>query len=116
MRIRKMFHWHQTWKHMHKITKKVLEKRAVMEIINYFEPQIEAIIRQSVVELNKINELKKIQGLHTKKRIDQDCIKNAIKTINNNGHSSVSKQTGGMIPKEKRNEKHPKKDALTEVT
>ena len=38
---------------MHKITKKEIEKRAVMEIINYFEPQIEAIIRQSVVELNK---------------------------------------------------------------
>jgi hypothetical protein len=111
-----MLRWNQVWKHMRELTKREVEKRAVMEIINYFEHQIDTVIKQSVTEFEKINELKKIQGLHTKKRIDQDCIKNAIKTINNNGHSSVSKQTGGMIPKEKRNEKHPKKDALTEVT
>jgi hypothetical protein len=98
---------------MRRITKKEIEKRAIMEIINYFEQQIDAIIKQSVIELRKINELKKIQGLQTKKRIDQDCVRNAIKTINNNGHSSPSERTGGKIKKETEPEIHTQKN--TEV-
>lgn len=55
---------------MRRLTKREIEKRAVMEIISYFEPQIDAVIKQSVVELERINGLKEIQGLHTKVRID----------------------------------------------
>ena len=83
---------------MRKITKREIEKRAVMEIINYFEPQIDSVIKQSVVELEKINDLKEIQGLHPKIRIDQDCIRNAIKTLNSNSDYE-SQKNGGKYKK-----------------
>ena len=100
-----MLHWMQVWKHMHDLTERDIEKRAVMEFICYFEEQINLVIKQSAKELDKKNELNEIQGLKQKQRIDQGCIMDAIKSINNNGHSSSSKRTGGMIPKDK--EKHP---------
>ena len=106
-----MFHWHQIWKHMRKITKREVEKRAVMEIIDFFEPQIDAVIKQSTIELEKLNELRKLQGLDSKVRIDRDCIKNAIKNINSNEYSFLSKKTGGILKKkEKAIEKHPQKE------
>lgn len=113
-----MLHWHQIWKHMRKLTGKEIEKRALMEIINYFEDQIDVVIKQSVIELDKINELNKIQGLEIKKRIDRKCIRGAIKTINSNNYSYLPEKTGGKLEKkEKINEKHlPKKDFFTEVT
>jgi hypothetical protein len=94
---------------MRKLTHREVEKRAVMKLIDHFESQIDAVIKQSVAELDKINELKIIQGLHTKKRIDQDCIKNAIKTINSNMHSNLSEKTGGNKKVGEINEKHPQK-------
>jgi len=102
---------------MRHLTDREVEKRAVMELIDYFEPQIDTVIKQSVVELAKMNEIKKIQGLASKVRIDQDCVKNAIKTINSNGHSSLSEKTGGMVQKEEnRIEKHSQiKDVSMEV-
>ena len=103
---------------MREVTDKEVEKRAVMEFVFYFENQMDKVIHQSVKELDKLNELKKIQGLHQKIRIDKDCIRNAIKTINPKGHSPSSEKTGGILKKkEKKSEKHlPKKEFLTEVT
>lgn len=92
---------------MRKLTDREIEKIAIMEIINYFEPQIDAVIQQSAIELEKLNKLKKIQGLNTKMRIDRVCIKNAIKTINSKRHSSSSEKTGGIPKKEGKFEKHP---------
>jgi hypothetical protein len=88
---------------MRRITKREIEKRAVMQIINHFEQQIESVIKQSVIEFEKINELKKIQGLHTKKRIDEDCIRNAIKHIYGKRHSDLPKK-GRKVIKEKKEE------------
>ena len=106
-----MLHWHQVWNHMRKLTHREVEKRAVMEVIDYFEPQIDAVIKQSIVELDKLNVLKQSQGLAPKVRIDRECIKNAINTINSNGYSSLSEKTGGIIKKkEKKFEKHPQKE------
>ena len=103
---------------MHELTNKDVEKRAVIELANYFEKQIKNVILQSVMELDKQNKLRKIQGLYQKSRIDRACIQTAIKTINSNGYSSMSNsnRTGGKKRKKKKIEKHlPKKDFLTEV-
>lgn len=110
-------YWYTIWRHMRKLTGKDVEKRAVIELVVYFENQIDKVIHQSIKELYKLNELKKIQGLYPKKRIDKTCIWNAIKTINSNEHSVLSVTTGGKEKKEKINQKHlPKKEFLTEVT
>lgn len=113
-----MLHWYTIWKHMREVTDKEIEKRAVMEFVYYFENQMDKVIHQSAKELDKLNELKKIQGLHQKIRIDKDCIRNAIKTINPKEYSPSSEKTGGTIEKkEKKSKKHlPKNDFLTEVT
>lgn len=111
-------HWYTIWRHIREITGKNVEKRALIELIIYFENQIDKVIHQSVKELYKLNELKKIQGLYPKKRIDKTCIWNAIKTLNSNEHSILSEKTGGTLEKkEKKSKKHlPKNDFLTEVT
>lgn len=83
-----MFHWHQVWKHMRVITKKDIEKRAIWELIDYFEDQVNMVIQQSLIEHKNLNELKKLQGLDPKVRIDKDCIKRAIQTINSESNRS----------------------------
>ena len=108
-----MFHWNQVWKHMRDLTNRDIEKRAVMEFIYYFEEQIDMVILQSARELNKRNELYRVHKLKQKQRIDSECIREAIKTINNNGHSSMPEMAGGKT-KETKREKHSKED--TEVT
>jgi hypothetical protein len=95
-----MLYWKQVWKQMRDLTDKEIEKRAVMEFICYFEEQMNMVISQSVKELKKRNRNSAIQGLRKGERIDSECVRNAIKTINNNGHSSVSERTGGKSKKE----------------
>jgi len=111
-----MFHWNQIWKHMRMITNKDIEKRAIWELIDYFETQIDAVIKQSVIELNILNKLNEIQGLDPKSRIDKECIRNAIKTLNSDGYSSMSERTGGITKREENFEKHSQKlNVFTEV-
>ena len=111
-----MFHWNQIWKHMREITDRDIEKRAVWELIMYFEDQIDAVIKQSLIELDKLNELNEIQGLDPKSRIDKYCVRNAIKTINSEDYSNMSEETGGNIEKKEKFEKHSQNlNALTEV-
>jgi hypothetical protein len=108
-----MLHWNQVWKHMHGKTGVHIEKRAVMEFIRYFEEQMNMVISQSAKELKKRNSLNGVQGLRPRQRIDHKCVREAIKIINNNGHSSPSKRTGGKIKKESKREKHSQEN--TEV-
>ena len=89
-----MFHWHQIWKHMRMLTNSDIEKRAIMELIYYFEPRIDAVIKQSEQERKTINEIRSIQGLHPKQRIDGECVRKAIKTINSNHITSTSNGGG----------------------
>jgi hypothetical protein len=84
-----MLHWYQVWKHMHELTGKDIEKRAIMEIICYLERLIDDVIRQCLVEFRKLNDLRKVQGLHSKMRIDQECVREAIKTLNVNNHTGL---------------------------
>ena len=107
-----MLYWKQVWKHMHGLTKREIEKRAVMEFICYFEEQMNMVISQSLKELEEKNRYNEIQGLRQCQRIDYECIREAIKTINNGGHSSASGRTGGKSKKEER-EKHSREN--TEV-
>ena len=111
-----MFHWNQVWKHMRMITNKDIEKRAIWELIDFFETQIDAVIQQSLIELEKLNQLKEIQGLDPKSRIDKYCIRNAIKTINSEEYSSESERTGGKVARKERIEQQMQNlNALTEV-
>jgi len=91
---------------MRKVTGRNIEKRAVMEFICYFEEKMNMVIEQSVKELKKKNGLEGIQGLRPQERIDRGCIRKAIKSINNNGHSSMPGRAGGKKPKEKQDERH----------
>ena len=111
-----MFHWNQVWKHMRMITNKDIEKRAIWELIDFFETQIDAVIQQSLIELEKLNQLKEIEGLDPKSRIDKYCIRNAIKTINSEEYSSESERTGGIIERKEKIEQHMQNlNALMEV-
>jgi len=87
---------------MRQITNKEIEKRAVAVLIEYFEPQIDAVIKQCPIELDKINHLKQIQGMYTKDRIDEECIRNAISFIKLKGNAVLPK--GGE--KQKKGEKN----------
>ena len=108
-----MFHWNQIWKHMRTITNKDIEKRAIWELIGYFENQIDLVIKQSVIELNKLN---KIQGLDPKSRIDKECVRNAINTIISNDYCSITGETSDIVKRERNFEKHPQNlIALPEV-
>ena len=110
-----MFHWYQVWKRMHEITGREIEKRAIMELISHFEPKIDKVIKQSLVELEELNELRRIQGFDPKKRIDAECVRRAIKSINQKNDSPLPFKAGGEV-KEKENEKHsPVGNLLTEV-
>ena len=108
-----MLYWTQVWKQMHELTGAHIEKRAVMEFISYFEEQMNMVILQSIKELKKRNGLNKIQGLRSQQRIDRECVMNAIKIINNNGHSYLSERAGGKTKKETKRDKHTKEN--TEV-
>lgn len=103
---------------MRELTGKDIEKRAVMELIGYCEALIDRVILQSVEEMNKLNKQKKIQSLYQKKRIDVECIRRAIKTINAREYPSSSEKTGGILSKnEKGYDMHLKEEnVLTEVT
>ena len=87
---------------MHELTGLPVEKTAVFELTNYFEEQIKKVILQSKKELARINELKRIQGLYQKNRIDRDCIRNAIKSLNGNNDSPLpeKRQEGDKRKKE----------------
>lgn len=108
---------HSVWKRMRELTDKKIEKRAVFEIVYYIENQIDKIILQSVKELDKLNEMRSIQGIYQKVMIDQHCVQNAIKIINSHSLYPLPQQGGGDI-EESENEKHRHsqvRDALTEV-
>lgn len=98
---------------MRDLTDRDIEKRAVMEFICYFEEQMSMVISQSAKELEKRNRTSAIQGLRKRERIDRECIRGAIKTINNNGHSSMSGRTGGKKPEKKESKTHSQEN--TEV-
>jgi hypothetical protein len=104
---------------MRELTGKEIEKRAIMEVINYFESLIEAVMERSVIELHELNKIRQIQGLNSKTRIDREGVRRAIKVINSEYYTITSKKrTGGVIKKEKEScEKHSQiRDVLTEVT
>jgi len=99
-----MFHWHQVWSLMRELTQCDIEKRAIMRLINHVEPMIDELILQSKKELDKKNNLRRIQGLSDKKRIDEECILNAIKTLNSK-NIQPSRNNGG-----EKKLKHPNKN------
>ena len=111
--------YNSLWKEIHDLTGVEVEKRAVMELIAYFEPMIKEVIIESKRELERLNEQKRIQNVYQKKRIDDECMRRAIKSINAREYPLMSeRQTGGNISKnEIEIETHLKEeDVLTEVT
>ena len=58
-----------------------------------------------------------IQGLKKKQRIDRKSVRQAIKSINDNGYSSTPERAGGKSQKGERNErKSPETEKGAEVT
>jgi len=89
------------WKEMKRYSDREIEKRAVIELTNYLEKMIEKITNQTKLELKKLNEYRKIQGIYQKSRIDEYCVQNAIKSINSKQYSSVQKKHGGVLKERK---------------
>ena len=85
---------------MHDLTGLDVETTAVHVLTNYIEKEIKKVIIQSKAELKKHNNLKKIQGIYQKNRIDSDCLKNAIKTLNTNCDSKPASNDAGKLVKE----------------
>lgn len=90
----------QVWKHMHKLSNKEVEKRAVMILIQHIEKIVDEIIFQGVKELDKSNQLRKIQGIDKKKRLDEYSINAAINNINLKQDISSTKIGGEKKEKE----------------
>lgn len=112
-----MLCYHSIWKHMRKVTTRCIEKRAVIELTNHLERHIENIVKQSEIELKRLNYLRKKQGVYNKKRIDRDCIVNVIKNINQDQYSLLPKKAGGTKKREKeKNRQLQEVNFLTEVT
>ena len=78
-----MFHCHPLLRHMQELTGMNIEKMAVMELILYLEKQVDQVALQSLKELDRLNKLRKIQGIYQKNRIGRLCISSAIKHLNN---------------------------------
>jgi DNA repair ATPase RecN len=87
-----MIHWHPIKELVHQLTGLSVESSAVIELTNYFEEEIKKVVLQIKEELQKLNGLKEIQGLYQKNRIDRDCIKNAIKTLNTKNDSHPTQE------------------------
>jgi len=94
-----VLHWYPIKELMHELTGLPVEKSAVFELIIYFEEQIKKVVLQSKKEMLKLNELKKIQGLYVKHRIDRDCIRNAIKSLNGDSDSYLPRKGRKVIKK-----------------
>jgi len=77
-----MFHCHPLLKHMQDLTGRNIEKLAVLELIIYLEKQVDQITLQSIKELERLNKMRKTQGIYQKNRIDRLCITSAIKHFN----------------------------------
>lgn len=107
-----MLYWKQVWRRVHELAGVHVEKRAVMELISHAEQHMDMVILQSKRELEKRNGLCEIQGIRSRSRIDGECVRQAIKSLNDNGHSFPSERTGGII-REAKNDKHSQED--TEV-
>jgi len=106
-----MLHWYQVWKQMHTLTNREVEKAAVLEMFNYLEKLTDSVISQSIHEFDDLNSIRKTQGLPEKTRIDRECVKRAIKSINKDTSSVLSERTGGKIQEEikkgEQNVEHP---------
>jgi hypothetical protein len=100
---------------MHKLTGKEIEKRAVMEVINYIESRIDELIRQSNTELQNLNDLREKQCLVEKKRIDDECIKRAIKTLRGNDIHNGHRNGGAEKKEGVKHDKHTQNEEYREV-
>ncbi|MCJ7697221.1 MAG: hypothetical protein MUO73_02700 [Thermoplasmata archaeon] len=107
---RGVLHFSTGCKHIHSLTGMNVEKRAVMELIIYFEASIDKVILQSEKEREQLNSRKKIQGLHQKSRIDAECIQRAIKNLNTGEYPPSSKRTGGLKQEGEKNVLHKKEE------
>lgn len=96
-----MLHWYPIKQLMHELTGLNVETTAVHELTSYIGSEIEKVIIQSKTELKKLNNLKEIQGLYQKNRIDRDCIINAIKTINTKKDSRLTQNSVRKVKEKK---------------
>jgi len=96
------------WKRMRELTKRKIEKRAVFEIVNFVEEQVDKIILQSLREFDNLNKARESQNMHKKAVPDVHCVKRAIKNIYSNNYYILPEKAGGDEGEENKEEnKHP---------
>ena len=99
---------------MRELTKRKIEKRAVFEIVNFIEEQIDRIILQSLKEFDNLNKARESQNIHKKVVLDAHCVKQAIKNIYSNNYYILPKRAGGD-KREEGNEEDKHSQFLKEV-
>lgn len=89
---------------IHSKTGQSITKKAVFQLIDYWEKQIQENIEKFPEILNEINEQRKIQGLKPKKRIDKNIVQQAINNYKNTDANTELQKNGGK-QEEKQNKK-----------
>lgn len=97
----KYTHIHQE---IQETTGQSITKKAIFQLINYWEEEIKESIEQLPIILNEINKQRKIQGLKPVKRINATIINQAIHNYKNTDANTSLKNNGG-----KQQEKQQKK-------
>ena len=92
---RKIVAPYSIWKRMRELTKRKIEKRAVFEIVNFIEEQVDKIILQSLKEFDDLNKARESQNMHKKVVLDAHCVKRAIKNIYSNNYYILPERAGG---------------------
>ena len=99
-----MLKYTQIHEEIHQKTGQSVTKKAVFQLINYWEKQITENIEQLPHILQEINKNREIQGLEPLKRINTKMINEAIKTYKQTDANHSSEQNGGT-QQEKKKEK-----------
>lgn len=80
---------------IHDLTGQSVTKKAVFQLINYWEQQIQKNIEQLPNILQEINKQRETQGLDPLKRINKEMIEQAIHNYKNTDANTTSKNNGG---------------------
>jgi len=110
-----MLKYTQIHEQIHDLTGQSVTKKAVFQLINYWEEQIQKNIKQLPNILQEINNQRETQGLEPLKRINKEMIEQAIHNYKNTDANTTSKNNGGTHQKTQNNELASEKKFSMEV-
>ncbi len=91
----------QVRKYLNNKTGMDVEKKAVEDFIKHIETEMEHIAEMCIEEHSNHTFMREKIGLYCKKRLDQSCMKKAIKNLNKG--KDISPISGGIYQKEGNN-------------